>query len=389
MSSFTTDNNEEEILRTYCNSNPLDTDDLTSIHDLRRVDRPALSSRSDLHSSDDNIYSRLDLPEWRGHSLSDTGIWEPLKSKLLSPPARTPPVYDADVDGKVFEAANVPAVIRGAMDTWGAMSEGGRWTFQSFLERFGETMFRFSDTHGAMMSFGTYVGYCHDPMLGVADDSPLAVYDSEFGDDEPTRVLLEEYEVPGCFSDDLFGYVKGDKPPYRWILLGPTRSGTGLHIDPLYTNAWVALISGCKRWMLFPPKTDAERIGVKEGKPQVSSSIWFKEYYDLVTGVDWPEEWKPYEVIQRPGECVFVPNGWFHLVLNLETSVAVTHNYSCEHGPFERMWEDVKENEPDFAMRWREALSTKRPDLSERIDSHEASGVKTEGYNSQLGYKTN
>lgn len=191
--------------------------------------------------------------------------------------------------------------------------------------------------------------------------------------------LEEDYSIPKYFDPsirtgdaDLFHVLGAARPDHRWLVIGPARSGSIYHIDPNATHAWNAVLSGRKKWIFYPPHTQPPGVQRTEDSAEAivpvstaewlltfwafhlenrehssssssgssSSKLppWHSVYNDLLTsapGIELPGQYHaprsmssaPLECIQGPGEIIFVPHGYWHMVYNLEDSIALTHNY--------------------------------------------------------------
>lgn len=161
-----------------------------------------------------------------------------------------------------FEAPNLPVLIDGVAEQWPAMQ--GAWEPAALFARYRHRRFRCGEDDGGYpvkMKLKYFLRYWKE----TRDDSPLYVFDSMYNDDKTPSTILSDYAVPPYFTEDLFSLVgEHRRPPYRWMLLGPKRSGTGVHIDPLATSAWNTLLYGRKRWVLFPPQFTKPEVKGRE-----------------------------------------------------------------------------------------------------------------------------
>ena len=261
---------------------------------------------------------------------------------------------------KAYVGAGAPILIRGGMGNW---PDSSAFSLDSLVE-----------THG-----GEDVSVKDPRRKGVVNLSAYAEYMEENSDADPAYVfdghLLENHadslgtayaRPPGLEMNLWDGMPPELKPETRWVLLGPARSGTPFHTDPFNTTAWNALVEGHKLWALYPKETYAppgiygsERPGMDPklclppeswGGPAMCDTISALEWF-VHTAPGLGRGQAPVYCVQHPGDVMFVPEGYWHAVLNLDATVAVTEN-SINRVNAREMLEATKRaafGEPEYA----------------------------------------
>jgi len=201
------------------------------------------------------------------------------------------------------------------------------------------------------IKFKYFADYCRNNK----DDSPLYLFESGMDSNGQTAGLLSDYSVPWAyFPGDLFGLASHEyRPPYRWFCIGPERSGTTVHRDPLGTHAWNAVTSGVKRWVLFEPHVPRAVVkgkGLKD-KNRDDEAIQYFDYILPRIISHHGSTHRVYECLQEAGDVIFVPGHWWHGVVNLTDAIAVTHNF-CGYENFDEVWLRTEKERPVLARKW-------------------------------------
>lgn len=264
--------------------------------------------------------------------------------------------------------AEKPVIITGLCDRWPAMRN---WRLDSlFSGRYRNCRLKVGEDDDGN-SIRVKLKYFLNYLAFNQDDSPMYLFDCSFDERDTIAGLIDDYEVPFYFRDDLFQFVSEKRrPPYRWFLIGPQRSGTSAHIDPLATSAWNALVYGRKRWIMTRPGARKRHVkGAKlrrEGEDG-EAATYFSYVLPRILRQEAEKKVRDmgiHEVIQEPGEVIFVPGGWYHAVLNLTHTVAVTQNF-CAPAMFPKVWRSARKGRKHMSRRWLETLKVKRPALAD------------------------
>jgi len=252
----------------------------------------------------------------------------------------------------------IPCVIEGLIDNdpeW----EGARRKWSSpkkMIEEYGDVPVCIKEVDQTLVRIPLRMFFQY--ANSTKADFPVYMCEKELSTD-----FLADYSNPVPFRDDLYQIVLPEEevnehPWLAYLLIGGRGSGSPLHKDPIGSGAWNALLYGRKRWCLFPPDTDPSLLGLTNDSTTPPAYWWQDVYPGLLKN----SSVKNIEIIQKPGEVVFVPAGWHHAVINLETSIAVTQNFVLPV-MLPRTARVLSKENPSLSRVFLAQLYTRRPEL--------------------------
>ncbi|KAG5420513.1 hypothetical protein I9W82_002394 [Candida metapsilosis] len=241
------------------------------------------------------------------------------------PPGRIQRLNEADLGMDEFNSVyhDIPFILTNSDD-----SRWPHWTFETLLERFPKVKFRQEAVNWNLEKYCQYLQCNHD-------ENPLYLFDCN---SDAMKILKKEYKPPKIFQQDYFKVFEDDKsgfncrPDHAWLIMGSARSGSTFHKDPNSTSAWNVAIQGRKLWVMIPPGIQPPGVTTDDEESEVTSPVGIAEwvisgFYNDVFKINSDSNLEPQVGITFPGECMYVPAGWWHLVINIDDSIAITQNF--------------------------------------------------------------
>jgi hypothetical protein len=215
-----------------------------------------------------------------------------------------------------YASVGKPVIITDAMKDWKAMS---KWTTDFFRSEYGSTSFLVTDVRTQTPVDMTVAEYL-DRMSAGNCENFLYMRSLRIA---LNPKLYKDYKIPIYFPDWLQRLPQKLLIKYRLDLydlyIGAKDTSIGIHYDTLDAPAWVSLINGRKKIVLFTPDfTPDPKDIVSYGKDETFNGD--VEKFPLYAQAN------PVEVTLEPGEIIYIPPKWWHLVKNLENSISLNAN---------------------------------------------------------------
>ncbi|MEH2065249.1 MAG: cupin-like domain-containing protein [Nostoc sp.] len=246
-------------------------------------------------------------------------MWRKNKYKLIwTPISSVERRSNLSYEEFVRDYANIgkPVIITDSMKNWKAMT---KWTIDFFRSEYSSTNFLVTDVRNQTQVDMTVAQYL-DQMSADACDNFLYLRSLRISSNPK---LYEDYKIPVYFPDWLQKLPQKLLIKYRLDLydlyIGGKDTSIGLHSDILDSPAWVALIDGRKKIVLFTPDLIPDQKDILSyGKDETFNGD--VENFPLYANAN------PVEVILEPGEIIYIPPKWWHHVKNLENSISMNAN---------------------------------------------------------------
>ncbi|XP_052076487.1 uncharacterized protein LOC127714471 [Mytilus californianus] len=149
-------------------------------------------------------------------------------------------------------------------------------------------------------SFSDFV----DKLIQEEDETgePLYVFDRNFYNSSTLPKTLKPpniFKIQNGVDDSIF-------------FLGASRSGVSFH---KHADSWNGVLYGRKRWFLYP---------IDHTPPGgVFTGYTMLEWFDMIYPKIKAEVDKPIECVQRAGEILYLPEGFYHGTINIGDTVAI------------------------------------------------------------------
>lgn len=214
-----------------------------------------------------------------------------------------------------YVARNRPALIRGAMrgPAWDRLFEA--WEFQSLAERELTVQLRRNARVALENEFGGFQPHHESSLRKYA--SRIPTLDNSSVTRDPLYLFTEVLGLGAQFAAEAHSVVPSamlhdrrlqasphEQRERALFYLGPRGGGATFHS---HSNAWNALVHGEREWFLYPPY---EFVG-PYSKPW---SEWLKGNSGSRRGL---------RCRQKARELLWVPDQWFHGVVNTRASVGL------------------------------------------------------------------
>jgi len=227
----------------------------------------------------------------------------------------------ADLSSQSFHsdycALNRPIVLTNVVADWPAIT---RWTPDYLRDRCGNESVEIQarresnesyeidkEPHRQTCQFGEFV---HQVFFeGTSNDYYMTAANAT-ANGNILRTLWDDIQMPEAYTD------LNDARDRTFLWIGPTGTVTPLHHD--LTNNFMAQVVGRKRIRMISPAHQPYVYNHRHCFSKVDIDNVDEREFPLFSRVH------IYDLILNPGELLFLPVGWWHQVVALDTSITVT-----------------------------------------------------------------